>query len=61
LQPGHDSRGDDERFLRHEAVDFVAQPHLDAAVPQPPYANVDLAVIDALKFNGYLPCGRCCA
>ena len=61
LQPGQDSRGVAERFFRQEAVDFVAQAHLDAAVPQPADAEVDFAVVDLLQFNGEIhtnDCGR---
>jgi hypothetical protein len=32
LQPGQ-ARDKGERFLRHEAIDFVAQENVDAAIP----------------------------
>jgi hypothetical protein len=58
LQPGQDSRGVAERFFRQEAVDFVAQADLDAAVPQPADADVDFAVGDPLHFRGRDSCVR---
>ena len=52
LEPRRDSLHHHESLFGYEAVYFVAQAHVEAAVPQPTDADVDFAVVDALECKG---------
>jgi hypothetical protein len=52
LKPWHDLRTGTQSLLREKAAHPVAEPHLDTAVPKPAYLEIDLAIVDGLKFAG---------
>jgi hypothetical protein len=55
LQPRQNVRDCPNDLLCQKSVHFVAQPNIDAAIPQPADLDVDFAIVDGLKLGGEVP------